>query len=253
MNKGILIVFIFYFFPAFPVLRAEVFLLKKEITISNEHVYLQFSPFEFPNYVFNENSTENNGQVIRSEGYLLKKHLENQDKKQAKNVLQLNLIPLAFTSFNLFYERKAFSNASFVMGFNYYLSKRNFFKYYNSKWFSTTIDFRWYFSKQELSGLYISPYLKYRYIIDFDIVNYLPDPSGASSIETPVQDEHWHYAGMGITTGYQKVFNTGFTLGFLLGGGYYPIVVLRTINPEYTINKGLRTELRAGLTAGFAF
>ncbi len=177
--------------------------------------------------------------------------LGNKGKKQRKNVIQLNILPLVFNSYNLFYERKIESKLSVVLAMNYFHSKSGFFKYYDSRWFSATFDFRRYFSSS-LNGLFVSPYFKYKYVIDYQIVNDYWDPSLNLTIETPIQDEHWHFVGFGLTAGYQWVYNNGISLGIFTGGGYYPVAVLITNNPDYTHQK-FRIDLRAAFTAGFAF
>jgi hypothetical protein len=169
-----------------------------------------------------------------------------------KNSIQVNTLPLPFKSFNLFYQRALSANHTAGIALNYYMSDRTFFKYYDSRWYAVTIDYRYFFADYT-NGIFINPYLKYRYIVDFGVANYLPDPLGLNAIERPVQDEHWHYLGAGATLGYQYIFKKGFTFAPFAGGGYFPWAILKAENPNITQNKPLRPDFRIGLNIGWSF
>lgn len=239
MKNILLFISIINSFFAFSQIRDKNF-----INIDKEKTILNGSPSLLP---FQKQK------LFQNRDYNHKELSKETEKKEQKNALQINLLPLFVNSYNLFYERKVANKISVTLALNYYYAKSWYFKYHDSQWFSTTVDFRWYLSKQPINGVFIGPYLKFRYIKDYAVVSYLQEPSASPDIETITQNEHWYYSGFGLITGYQKIFNSGVTLGFFGGGGYYPIEILKTRVPQYSMKKGLRADIRTGFTTGYAF
>jgi hypothetical protein len=170
-----------------------------------------------------------------------------------KNLVRVNVIPLPLKSFNILYERGITEKQSVGLSLNYYINNAHFFKYFDSRWFASTIEYRYYLNST-FQGLYFNPYLKYRYIINYDRVYFLPDNNGLKNIPTPAQTEVWHYIGGGAALGYSHSYNSGFNMGAFAGLGYYPISFVVAENPSnIEQNQNLRTDIRLGFTLGWAF
>jgi hypothetical protein len=175
------------------------------------------------------------------------------NRKEKKNLIEHNLLPLPFKSFNLFYERKLNDQSSFALGANYYHNNQLLiFQRFDSRWYGLTAEYKYYLGSV-FNGFYLSPYLKYRLMNYFDVVNYLEDDNGLAFIATPPQDETWHDIGLGGTFGYKYLSKRGFAFGAFLGGGYFPISILQTINPDFSIRRPSQGDLRIGATIGWAF
>lgn len=172
--------------------------------------------------------------------------------KEFENAIHVNLLPVLFQSYNIFYDRSIKENFSMQLGFNHY---RPFTFTGNSDQInnSLTLDFKIYFEDEKLQGFYIAPYLKY---LNKNISNsYKYLDSNINGIIYPVykdQRESVHLFGIGLITGYQRIFNSGIYLGEFIGVGKY---VAYTIESYYKSEDNHDGELdfRLGINVGFAF
>jgi hypothetical protein len=173
--------------------------------------------------------------------------------RERQNQVSFNLVPLVFNSYNLFYERALQHPITIRIGLNYFQNEEVFFiRKTNSRWFSFTTDFNYYLGKP-FNSLYIGPYIKSRFMNDINVVNYQQDAMGMYSIASPPQDELWAQLGLGVVAGYNFTTRPGFSIGVFLGGGYFPLTYLHTVNTGIATQNFSNAELRLGLTAGWAF
>jgi hypothetical protein len=143
-----------------------------------------------------------------------------QDKKNAKQTVSVNLLPVLFTSFNVFYERAITNKWSMAVGLNYFENKP-LFGGKNATWTGLTFDFNGY-SEQACKGFFVSPYVKYRNIAYLNNVYYKVDPNnGSNSIYLGQSDEFHNQLGIGAKFGYQYLFKNGLGFNVFAGGGYY--------------------------------
>lgn len=171
--------------------------------------------------------------------------------------LKINALPLVFSSFNGFAERRIHPNYSVCVGANYWYSKKGalIFNRFDQQHTALTVELRKYVDGRALQGFYVAGYFKYRHILQKQVVNFLTDSLGSSSIETPPQDQNWTQAGVGFALGYQHIFPSGFLLESFAGLGYYFHSQLKTDHPEWLTNfsKASRTDFRLGVGLGYAF
>ena len=79
-------------------------------------------------------------------------------KKVFENAIHVNLLPIFFESYNIFYDCSLKKKFSMQLGFNHY---KPLFENNSRINNSLTLDFKIYFEDEKLQGLYIAPYLKY--------------------------------------------------------------------------------------------
>lgn len=131
------------------------------------------------------------------------------------------------------------------------------FLFDRARLFNITPSYKFYLSKSVGSarrpapkGLYLSPYLKYRWIESEMRESWWSPASGRVA---------YSMLGGGVVVGAQFINRWGLTLDGFLGGGYNPLTSYRIIQ-EYPPNpppkpqlRDLRYDLRVGLCIGFAF
>ncbi len=178
----------------------------------------------------------------------------NAQTTQNKNITQVvsvNLLPVLFTSFNVFYERAVSEKWTIGLGVNYFENKP-IFNSKNSTWAGVTIDVNKYIS-QTNKGFYLAPYLKYRNISYLNNVYYKIDPNnGSNSIYLGQADEYHNQIGVGAKIGYQKISKWGIGFNLFAGAGFYPIHFKRGAL-ESRFENVSEFDLRLGLSLAYGF
>lgn len=174
-----------------------------------------------------------------------------------KFAISINILPLPVGSLAGFFEWKKAPSSSFVLGCNYWFSKKGSLVYNQSDQFymAFTLEYRKYLSRSG-DGFYLAPYLKLRQIVQKDVINYVEDANGLSSIELPMQDQTYKQAGIGFLVGYQKNVIGRLELGGFAGTGYYFLEELTATKNKNWIQKNDRFskfDFRLGVCLGIAF
>ncbi len=172
--------------------------------------------------------------------------------KEFENAVHVNLLPMLFESYNIFYDCSIKKNFSIQLGYNYY-KPFNFWSNTSQRNNSLTLDFKIYFEDDKLQGFYIAPYLKY--LNKNDPKGYYSLDSNINGIIYPVykaQSESVHLFGIGLIAGYQKIFNSGIYLGEFIGFGKYVAYTIESLHKSENNYDG-ELDFRLGVNVGFAF
>ncbi|TVQ17471.1 MAG: DUF3575 domain-containing protein [Bacteroidetes bacterium] len=120
---------------------------------------------------------------------------------EEKNVIKVNTLSLIIGTGQVFYERKFTDAGSGQLGISYMSYK------FGDVGFSGLVftpEYRWYFQRNALDGVYTAPYAKF--------ANYSLSQNSASA-------DYTNYGG-GVVIGRQWIRNSGFTLDLYFGGHY---------------------------------
>lgn len=156
------------------------------------------------------------------------------------NAIKLNPLSLAFMTGNISYERAVSSQASVQLGVFYSSVGFGGLKYTG---YGFTPEFRYYFAgaKEALNGVYVGPFARYQ---SFKLED---KEDGSNTSFTTI--------GGGAVIGWQKMWNSGFTLD-LFAGPAYNNAKFKNEGDDANFNvKGGVTGfgVRTGLTIGFGF
>ncbi len=137
------------------------------------------------------------------------------------------------------------------------LQRINFSLFSTSRIFNVTPEYRFYLSKQLPSarrpapkGLYVSPYLKYRYVAE--------EATGFFS-GSKLSTVAYSMFGGGVVAGAQFISRGGFVLDAFLGAGYFPLIQYdvtteqTAYRPPETHPERYQVDVRVGLCIGLAF
>jgi hypothetical protein len=156
------------------------------------------------------------------------------------NAIKLNPLSLAFLTGNIAYERAVSSNSSVQLGVFYSGVKFSGTSYSG---FGLTPEYRIYFAgaKEALNGVYVAPFARYQ---NFKIED--KDAQMKSTFTT---------IGGGAILGWEKMWNSGFTLDLFAGPSYNKAKFKNDSDDDTFDIKGGFTGfgIRTGLTIGFGF
>jgi hypothetical protein len=159
-----------------------------------------------------------------------------------QNAIKINPLSLIVATGNVAYERAIGEKTSVQLGIFYTGVKLSSLKYSGV---GITPEFRYYFGghAEALNGVYVAPFLRYQ---NFTIK------------ETDTQDEvSFSSFGGGALIGWQKAWESGFTLDLFAGPAYNSGKVKSkgTADEEsFNISSGIEGfGVRTGLTLGFSF
>lgn len=154
--------------------------------------------------------------------------------------------------FSLFIEAPTASRQSLQVS----AQRINFSLFNTSRIFNLTPEYRFYLSKivptarrPAPKGLYLSPYLKYRYVTD-EIKSFF--------YSNTLYTVSYSMAGGGLVVGAQFINSWGFALDAFVGGGYFPLMSY-SVSQENTAYRSAepkpqdyRVDLRIGICIGLA-
>jgi len=156
------------------------------------------------------------------------------------NAIKLNPLSLAFMTGNISYERAVSSNSSIQLGAFYSSVGISGLKY--TGW-GVTPEYRLYFAgaKEALNGVYVAPFGRYQ---SFNLED--KDMGNKTTFTT---------MGGGAIIGWQKMWNSGFTLDLFAGPSYSKAKFKNDGDEDSFDVKGGFTGfgVRTGLTIGFGF
>lgn len=186
-----------------------------------------------------------NGQVERFD-----KHLPvlkaTPEKPQRKNSLALNMLPVMFKSFNIFYDHRLNPNVALSFGCGVYIHEEDFFTPRNNQFIFTGAA-KFFLGE---SDFYLSPYLKYRNVTH---TAYLYNSPGSYYYSSTMSTEHWNQLGGGATFGMCHIFKSGFLLESFLGLGGYAVSKSDLSSSEPSYFSPAEVDPRLGVALGFAF
>ena len=162
------------------------------------------------------------------------------------NFIKINVVPLLFNSYALFYEHMPAPGYGLSIGINY-ADLRNSSYYPGQQWITFTPEFRLYAPEHrnvELSGLYAAPYLKFR-----QIRSHVTQATGNT-----LMAESNSY-GAGATLGKQFVFKNKYALDVFVGMTLYAYqsVTPGLTEPERKKITAEYQDYRVGIAIGYGF
>jgi hypothetical protein len=154
------------------------------------------------------------------------------------NIIKVNPLSFLVTTGSAFFEHKIDNNSSLQLGLAYVGYTDLSIKYSG---IAITPEYRIYFNKNALSGMYVAPFLRYQ---NFKMTNDMNATAKYTSI------------GGGVLLGRQWVYRKGFVLDAFAGPNYNA-GKLSNISDAAIFNKpGFGIDgfgIRAGLSLGFGF
>jgi len=191
------------------------------------------------------------------EGTTLKDSVQLKIKHECKNSIQINVLPLIFQSYNLFYERELSKHVSFGLAYGH--SKWSSISLYdnNSSIQNTiTLECKYYISDEPMQGFFVAPYIKYFNLFTPDVYESYRDYTYlyyTNSTPGFYQDETNHRLGLGCTFGFKKVFKSGFTISQFIGGGEYFTSYTSANDQSHVTNHNSNIDFRLGVNVGYSF
>lgn len=156
------------------------------------------------------------------------------------NAIKLNPLSLAFLTGNIAYERAVSSKSSIQLGLFYSGVNFSGLKYSG---FGVTPEYRFYFAgaKEALNGVYAAPFARYQ--------NFKIEDKSAMTETT------FTTIGGGAIIGWEKMWNSGFTLDLFAGPSYNSAKFKNDSDGStYDVKGGFSgLGIRTGLTIGFGF
>ncbi len=157
------------------------------------------------------------------------------------NAIKLNPLSLALMTGNVSYERAVSENQSVQLGVFYSGVSLGGLKYSG---LGITPEYRFYFAgqKEALNGVYAAPFLRYQ---NFSLTE--KDTESKATFSS---------FGGGATIGWQKMWNSGFTLDLFAGPAFNSGKVKATDgeSDEFDVKAGIDGfGVRTGITIGFGF
>ena len=157
---------------------------------------------------------------------------------EPKNIIKFNPLSLFLATGSAYFEHKIDDKHSWQLGFAYVGFTSLTIKYSG---FNITPEYRIYFNKNSMSGMYVGPFLRYQ---NYNLTN-----------EMQVTAKYTSFGG-GALIGRQWVFRKGFVLD-AFAGPIYNAGQLSNISDAAIFNKpGFGIDglgINAGLALGFGF
>lgn len=157
---------------------------------------------------------------------------------EEKNVLKVNTLSLFLGTGSVFYERKVSDLTSAQMGVGYMNIKLGDTKFTG---LILTPEFRFYFKKNAIDGVYAAPYFRYQ---RFTVEN--PTDAVKGTLTS---------TGGGLVIGRQWITNSGFTMDLFFGGHYGSADVKVDSGSDSSVDSNYFEgfKMRIGFALGFAF